>query len=126
MIMPALQKPHWNPCASRNACCIGCKSPLQERPSMVATSRLAAHKTGFQRVRGGHVLEAQLYGPQRGSGDSQKKFLAFRAASADHQSLRAPQMGQSETAECIAFLQRRCRQKDRTQQFARSEHVCVV
>ena len=24
MIMPAVQKPHWNPCASRNARCIGC------------------------------------------------------------------------------------------------------
>ena len=26
MIMPAVQKPHWKPCASRNACCIGCSS----------------------------------------------------------------------------------------------------
>ena len=24
MIMPAVQKPHWKPCASRKACCIGC------------------------------------------------------------------------------------------------------
>ena len=32
MIMPAVQKPHWNAWASRNACCIGWSSPSLREP----------------------------------------------------------------------------------------------
>ena len=31
MIMPAVQKPHWNACASRKACCIGCSAPFSRQ-----------------------------------------------------------------------------------------------
>src|SRR6266404_4089035 len=80
----------------------------------VELKRRGGVQTALQRFRRGHVCEAQLYGSQRGGGDGQKKFPAFRGVGADQQNLRASQMGQSEAAECIAFLQRRRGQKDRT------------
>ena len=60
MIMPAVQKPHWKPCASRNACCIGCSAPLArkaldggdvaalgaERRDQAAMHRLAVEQHG--------------------------------------------------------------------------------
>ena len=32
MIIPAVQKPHWNAWASRNDCCIGCSLPSAGQP----------------------------------------------------------------------------------------------
>src|SRR4051812_13003705 len=38
MIIPGVQKPHWRPCLSQNACCIGWKPPFCDSPSIVVTS----------------------------------------------------------------------------------------
>ena len=50
MIMPAVQKPHWNAWASRNACCMGWSSPSRASPSIVVTSRSAARNAGMRQL----------------------------------------------------------------------------
>src|SRR6202022_1620461 len=80
----------------------------------------------LKHFRWGHIPEAQLYGSERGGGDGQEKFTFLRAEGADQQNSRASQMGKSEAAECIALLQGRRGEKDRTQQFARSKDVRVI
>ena len=37
MIMPGVQKPHWRPCFSQNACCRGWSAVAGRRPSIVVT-----------------------------------------------------------------------------------------
>ena len=60
MIMPAAQKPHWNPCASRKACCIGCRSPGWPSPWIVVTVRACRAKCRHQ--AGMHRLAVEPHG----------------------------------------------------------------
>lgn len=56
MIMPAVQKPHWKPAASRNCRCMGRRSSGVPSPSMVVTSRPSARNAGaMQRCAPGPV-----------------------------------------------------------------------
>ena len=64
MIMPAVQKPHWNACASRNACCIGCSAPSVRQPSIVVTSRPAARKAGIRQEWTGVPSSQTVQAPQ--------------------------------------------------------------
>ena len=64
MIMPAVQKPHWNACASRNACCIGCSSPSGASPSIVVTSRPSARKAGIRQLWTGMPSSQTVQAPQ--------------------------------------------------------------
>ncbi len=64
MIMPAVQKPHWNACASRKACCTGCSSPSCASPSMVVTSRPAARNAGIRQECTGVPSSQTVQAPQ--------------------------------------------------------------
>ena len=51
--MPAAQKPHWNACASRKACCIGCSSPFSGQAfdgrHLVPGGAESGHQAGMHR-----------------------------------------------------------------------------
>ena len=53
MIMPGVQKPHWRPCFSQKAVCIGWRSSPSARPSMVlivgAVGLDGEHRAGLDR-----------------------------------------------------------------------------
>ena len=62
MIMPAAQKPHWNACASRNACCIGMQlavlgEPLDRR-DLAPGSAKRRHQAAMKR----HAVEPHRAG----------------------------------------------------------------
>ena len=44
--MPAVQNPHWNPPASTNRCCTGCRSSGVPSPATVVTARPSARSAG--------------------------------------------------------------------------------
>jgi hypothetical protein len=44
MIIPGVRKPHWKPCAARNACWSGWRPPGPPSPSMVALAAESAHR----------------------------------------------------------------------------------
>src|SRR5216683_4331383 len=53
MIIPVVQKAHWNAPASRNACCTGCNRPSFSRPSIVTTGFPTAALAGIWHERRG-------------------------------------------------------------------------
>ena len=64
MIIPAVQNPHWNPGASRNRCCIGCRFSGVPSPSMVVTSRPSARKAGVMQLCTGSPSSHTVQAPQ--------------------------------------------------------------
>ena len=64
MIIPAVQKPHWNAWASRNACCIGCSLPSQASPWSVVTSRPSARNAGTRQLWTGLPSSQTVQAPQ--------------------------------------------------------------
>jgi len=64
MIMPAVQNPHWNPCASRKLCCTGCRPSGGARPSIVVTSRPWARNAGYTHECTGLPSTCTVHAPQ--------------------------------------------------------------
>ena len=64
MIMPAVQKPHWKPGASRNCRCIGCRFSGVPRPSIVVTSRPSARNAGVMQLCTGSPSSHTVHAPQ--------------------------------------------------------------
>ena len=62
--MPAVQNPHWNAWASRNACCIGWSVPSRASPSSVVTSRPSARKAGTRQLWTGLPSSQTVQAPQ--------------------------------------------------------------
>ena len=60
--MPAVQKPHWNPGASRNCRCSGCRFSGVPRPSIVVTSRPSARNAGVMQLCIGVAVEPHRAG----------------------------------------------------------------
>ena len=60
MIIPAVQKPHWNPWAARNASCSGCGAS----PSIVVTARPAARTAGKTQLCTGTPSTCTVHAPQ--------------------------------------------------------------
>ena len=60
MIIPGVQKPHWKPCAARNASCSGCGV----RPSIEVTSRPTARIAGYTQLCTGTPSTCTVQAPQ--------------------------------------------------------------
>ncbi len=60
MIIPAVQKPHWNPWAARNASCSGCGVS----PSIVVTAQPAARTAGNRQLCTGTPSTCTVHAPQ--------------------------------------------------------------
>jgi hypothetical protein len=70
MIIPAVQKPHWNAPASRNFCCSGCSVPsAPASPWMVVTSCPSARNAGYRHectgVPSTHTVQAPQSPPSQ-------------------------------------------------------------
>ncbi len=80
--MPGVQNPHWNPAASTNRSCTGCRSPGVPSPAAVVTSRPAARNAGRMHECTASPSRSTEHAPQ--SPESQPFFTLNTSCARSH------------------------------------------